>query len=34
MTTKDHQIVLRPKAVIERNAACERVVFKVVRIES
>ena len=34
MTTKDHQIVLRPKAVIERSAACERVAFKVVRVES
>ncbi len=34
MMTKSQLIVLRPKAVIERNAACERVAFKVVRVES
>jgi hypothetical protein len=34
MMAKNQLIVLRPKAVIERNAACERVAFAVVRVES
>ena len=33
MESGNQHIVLRPKAVVERNAACERVLFSVVKIE-
>jgi hypothetical protein len=34
MMTSSQVILLRPKAVVERNAACERVVFSVVKVEA
>ncbi len=34
MMAKDQLILLRPKAVVERSATCERVAFKVVKVES
>lgn len=34
MMAKDQLIVLRPRAIVERSTGCERVAFKVIRVES